>query len=135
MPFLLGAILDPLADKLLLVSGVILLSQHHPAHLEKIPLWLTATIIGRDVIIVLGLAVVYYTCGKVKIRPVFIGKMSTVLQMIVVLWILLKWDKYWLGIWVPGAGICTIVSGLMYLVEGMRQLSASPISAASPDQK
>src|SRR5690348_12059366 len=51
----LGAILDPLADKLLLVSGVVLLSL--PAgrdHLVTIPLWLTVTIISRDLVQLIG---------------------------------------------------------------------------------
>src|SRR5271168_4821393 len=49
----LGAILDPLADKLLLVSGVVVLSLHSPAnvHMARIPLWVTATIITRDLVI------------------------------------------------------------------------------------
>src|SRR5512140_1137328 len=42
----LGGILDPLADKLLLVSGVVVLSFDHVPHLVTVPLWLTGTIIG-----------------------------------------------------------------------------------------
>src|SRR5262245_3010886 len=44
----LGAVLDPLADKLLLVSGIVLLSLDNAEHLPRIPLWLTATILSRD---------------------------------------------------------------------------------------
>src|ERR1035438_4148204 len=44
----LGAIMDPLADKLLLVSGIVVLSFDHSPYLESIPLWLTGTMIGRD---------------------------------------------------------------------------------------
>src|SRR6201988_3334508 len=58
----LGAILDPLADKLLLVSGIVLLSFDHK-NLGSIPLWLTGTIIGRDTLLLIGLAVVYITVG------------------------------------------------------------------------
>ena len=50
----LGAILDPLADKLLLVSGIVLLSISWP-YFDTIPLWLTCTIIGRDILILIGL--------------------------------------------------------------------------------
>src|SRR5438128_11845607 len=58
----LGAILDPLADKLLLVSGVILFSFGNP-HFGSIPLWLTGTIIGRDLLVLIGMAVIHLTVG------------------------------------------------------------------------
>ena len=51
----LGAILDPLADKLLLVSGIVVLSFDHHPRLQMIPLWLTGTIIGRDILLLAGL--------------------------------------------------------------------------------
>src|ERR1039458_8393511 len=54
----LGAILDPLADKLLLVSGIVVLSFDHAPYLESVPLWLTGTIIGRDVFILIGMVVI-----------------------------------------------------------------------------
>jgi cardiolipin synthase len=130
----LGAILDPIADKLLLVSAVVLLSLRYQPYLVPMPLWLTATIIGRDVIVAIGVAVVYYTCGKVNIRPHLIGKIATVFQMVTVIWILLKWDHGWLRVWWAGTGICTTVSGLLYVLEGIRQLSASPTSGPVPAQ-
>src|SRR5262245_57965889 len=65
----LGAILDPLADKLLLVSGVVVLSFDHAPQLGSIPLWLTGTIIGPDVVLLLGLIVIYMTVGKATVRP------------------------------------------------------------------
>src|SRR5207253_1387892 len=105
----LGAILDPLADKLLLVSAVVLLSRHDKPSLDRIPFWLTTTIIGRDFIVLIGLAIIHYICGTVKVRPHPIGKVATVLQMTAVLWILLKWSSWWLRFWVWGAGLCTAV--------------------------
>lgn len=129
----LGAILDPLADKLLLVSGVVLLSFDHGPLLGQIPLWLTGTILGRDLILLIGLGVIHLTVGKVHVRPRILGKVATVLQMVAVLWILLKWDAgagaRWLDIWTLAAAICTGGSGLFYVWDGVRQLSASPKSS------
>ena len=124
----LGTILDPLADKLLLVSGIVLLSFDHSPYLEQIPLWLTVTIIGRDLIILAGLIVIQFTVGKVKVRPHLTGKIATVLQMTTVLWALLKWDARWLDVWTLGAAGFTAVSGIFYVWDGARQLGAHPTS-------
>lgn len=128
----LGAILDPLADKLLLVSGVVVLSFDHTPQLERIPLGLTGTIIGRDVVLLLGLIVIQMTVGKVTVRPRMVGKVATVLQMSAVLWILLKWPSAELAYLIWGTAICTGVSGVWYVFDGMRQLSAHPTSLATP---
>src|SRR5207245_10809160 len=114
----LGAILDPLADKLLLVSGIVLLSFSWP-YFETIPLWLTGTIIGRDILVLAGLVVIQITVGKVKVRPRIPGKVATVLQMVVVLWILLKWPEKPLAVWILGAAICTGISGRLYAWYGV----------------
>lgn len=130
----LGAILDPLGDKLLLVSGVVLLSLHSNVNLFRIPLWVVTTIISRDVILLLGLGVIMMTCGKATVRPRIMGKLATVLQMVMVLWSLLKWDEHWMPFWTISAAVCTGVSGLLYVWDGMRQLSASPTSLPRPGQ-
>src|SRR3954470_10889988 len=88
----LGKVLDPLADKLLLVSGIVLLSFNNAPYFQRIPLWLTITIIGRDVLILIGVTVIHFVVGKVKVRPRLTGKAATVFQMIAVTWILLRWD-------------------------------------------
>ena len=129
----LGAILDPLADKLLLVSGIVVLSFDHAPYLESVPLWLTGTIIGRDIVILIGMLVIQLMVGKVKVRPRIVGKVATVLQMAVVLWIMLKWEESWLGALTLGTAICTGISGLLYVWDGSRQLSAHPSS--SPKSK
>src|SRR5215471_10702717 len=98
----LGAILDPLADKLLLVSGIVVLSFDHRPFLHTVPLWLTGTVIGRDILLLVGLVVIQITVGKVSVHPRILGKVATVLQMAVVLWVLLKWDDGCLAILVAG---------------------------------
>ncbi len=135
----LGAVLDPLADKLLLVSGIVLFTFDHHPYFGSIPLWLTGTIIGRDLIILIGYGVIHATIGKVKVRPHMTGKIATVLQMLSIVWILLKWDAQfppaWFAIWTYGAAICTGISGLLYVWEGMRQLSSHPHSSANSDEQ
>jgi len=133
----LGAILDPLADKLLLVSGIVLFSLDNP-HFGTFPLWLTGTIIGRDVVILIGMVVIQMTVGKVTVQPCWLGKGATVLQIICVAWILLKWDSRpgepWFLIWTVGAAVGTGLSGLIYVWEGVKQLSSHPASSAAPRQ-
>jgi len=130
----LGAILDPLADKLLVVAGIVLLSLHHEQYLPHLPLWLTATVISRDVLLLIGLVVVHYACGKVTVKPHFIGKVATVLQMVTVCWALLKLPAEGLHWFALGAAVCTGGSGVIYVFYGVRQLSASPASSPAPKQ-
>lgn len=131
----LGTILDPLADKLLLVSGVVLLSFDHGSLLGQFPFWFAGTIISRDIVILIGMIVIHTTVGKVTARPHVIGKIATVLQMISVIWVLLKWDsafgEKWILLWTISAAALTGVSGIFYVLDGMKQLSASPRSSAT----
>jgi cardiolipin synthase len=128
----LGAILDPLADKLLLVSAIVTLSFNHGGYLGQIPLWLTGTVLGRDLLLLTGIAVVRLTVGKVIVRPRVMGKIATVMQMIVVLWILLNWDRdlaaRWFTVWTISAAIGTGLSGLLYTWDGVKQLGSHPAS-------
>ncbi len=127
----LGAILDPLADKLLLVSAIIVLSFDHAPYLTSLPLWLAGTILGRDILLLAGLIVIQMTVGKVKVRPRAVGKVATVLQMIVVLWVMLKWRPAWVAAWSLAAAGFTGISGLLYVWDGTRQMGAHPASSAS----
>ena len=132
----LGKILDPLADKLLLVSGIVLLSFDNAPYFKRIPLWLTGTIIGRDLLLAIGVVVIRSVVGNITVHPRLTGKIATVFQMLVIVWILLRWDVvhgYLLQTWLIGAGAFTGISGLLYVFDGMKQLSAHPSS--SPTQK
>jgi CDP-diacylglycerol--glycerol-3-phosphate 3-phosphatidyltransferase len=132
----LGTFLDPLADKLLLVSAVVFLSFVHAPHLDSLPLWLTGTIIGRDAVLLLGLVVIHLTVGKVTVRPHFTGKIATVLQMGAVICLLMKWCAAPFAPWAValmlGAAIFTAGSGVIYLWAGIHQLSTSPHSEGKP---
>ncbi|HKZ00988.1 MAG TPA: CDP-alcohol phosphatidyltransferase family protein [Pyrinomonadaceae bacterium] len=83
----LGTILDPIADKLMLVTAFVVLSlrtvypQPIPSHLP-IPFWVTVTVISRDVFIVVGAAAINITTGFRGFRPSWLGKVSTTVQII-----------------------------------------------------
>lgn len=130
----LGAILDPLADKLLLVSGIILLSFDHEPSLPRLPLWLAVSILSRDLLLLIGWFLVHHACGKVRVRPALIGKAATVLQMACILWALLRWPAVWLFYLSLAAAFCTAASAILYVVDGVRQFAARPASAASAKQ-
>jgi len=73
----LGAWLDPAADKLLLVSTFIVLTLPGLGLANRLPLWLTALIITRDVCIVLTVAIVNLAVGPKTFRPSLFGKVAT----------------------------------------------------------
>lgn len=124
----LGAILDPLADKLLLVSGAILLSIG-VGGLSTIPIIFIISILTRDMLILLGVLVISYVCGSVKVRPRWPGKTATVLQMITVLWVLFRFPEKQIDLWAYVATFFTVLSAVYYVTEGIRQLNTSPASA------
>lgn len=135
----LGTLLDPLADKLLLVSAIVVLSFDHRPHLGQLPLWLIGTIIGRDLLLALGAVTVRLVVGQLIVRPRVTGKIATVFQMIAVCWLLLRWDTpaqaNHLRICMLGAGLFTGISGLLYLWDGTQQLSSHPSSSPAPKPK
>jgi phosphatidylglycerophosphate synthase len=110
---------------------VVVLSFDHQPHLVMVPLWLTGAIIGRDIMLLVGLVVIHLTVGEVKVRPHLVGKTATVMQMLVVLWVLLKWREDWVAWIFLAAALSTGFSGLIYVWDGVRQLSAHPASSPS----
>ncbi len=122
----MGAVLDPVADKLLLVLGLVILTLNTSPRLDRIPLWLAGTVLGRDVtLLVLGV-LVYFLTGHVTVRPHFIGKTATVLQMACVIWALLKGPTQWLFWLAAAAAVLTAFSGLIYLRDGFRLIRRRP---------
>src|SRR6266850_2350014 len=124
----LGVILDPIADKGLLLSGIITLSisnwsQVDP-HYGKFPAWFPVLVITRDVVIVTGSLLLHVLNGKVRVRPSWTGKVATVLQMVAIAWVMLQMRTPPLIYIVIAAGFFTLVSGVIYFRNGLRQLSA-----------
>ncbi len=118
----LGALLDPVADKLLLVFGLVVLTLDTRSRLDRIPLWLTGTVVCRDVILLLLLALVSQHVGRATVRPRWTGKVATVLQMSCVIWALLKMDPTRLDDLALVATFATAVSGVQYTIDGIRLL-------------
>lgn len=81
----LGAFLDPIADKVLIIVAAVQLSLPHSAvpGLE-LPDWVVVAIIGKDLWVVIGFIVVTLITGKAHVRPTFFGKMCTTVQLIMV---------------------------------------------------
>jgi cardiolipin synthase len=71
-----GAYLDPAADKLLMLASFVTLTMIH-----AVPFWLTALVIARDLAIVIGVGAARYFSLPLKIEPLWIGKVSTVIQV------------------------------------------------------
>lgn len=114
----MGALLDPLADKLLLVLGLVILSLDNRPWLEPVPIWLTATVLGRDVMLLLLLVLVNYLVGRGQVRPRWTGKVATVLQMTTVVWVLASFPSSWIPSLAAAATVFTAWSGLCYLWDG-----------------
>ena len=117
----LGAFLDPIADKLLLLTGIITLSLAPWGDDNwRIPLWFATLVIARDIIILGGITILYYLKRHVPIHPSWIGKFCTVTQMIIIAWVMLKITS--LPIIYPAiiATIFTLWSGIRYILQGFK---------------
>ncbi len=117
----LGAYLDPTADKLLLISAFIAL-----AILGVIPPWMGVVVITRDIIILLGIAIFTLTEKKYEIHPTLLSKCTTTAQFIMVIFVLFDPLRTKLPAVLPPllwtTAILTILSGLHYIYIGMNIL-------------
>lgn len=132
----LGVILDPIADKGLLLAAIITLSLTDWGY--QFPIWFPVLVIARDVIVVTGAVLLQLLNGHVKVRPSWIGKVATVLQMIAIAAVMLQLDffqhrfilagreltAHFLDIPVYLAGLFTAISGIGYIMDGIAQLQA-----------
>lgn len=123
----LGAYLDPVADKLLLISGYITL-----AIIEIIPSWLAVIVITRDVIILVGFLVMTLNNYHPKIQPSLISKATTVFQISTILLVLMAGyypvSKHISNIAIYGTTLLTILSGSHYIYIGTRILNGKKSS-------
>lgn len=131
----LGVILDPIADKGLLLSGIITLSMNNWSNVDpkygQFPTWFPVLVISRDAVILIGSAVLHLLNGKVRVRPVWTGKVATFFQMAAIAWVMLQFMFIPLLYVVVAAGFFTLVSGIIYVMDGFRQLGAHGQSNAA----
>jgi len=133
----LGAYIDPLADKLLLLSSFIIL-----AFLGFVPHWLAILVISRDIIILLGFAVLYFITGhSITVRPTLVGKASTFFQLFTVTLTLIalhnpawRFPLLWHASLILAGGT-VILSGFQYLSRALlwlnQQDEEEPLSASA----
>lgn len=128
----LGRALDPVADKLLLLAGVVTLAA--TGWRPGLPVWFATLVISRDILIVTAVIVLHYRVGKVAMRPILSSKICTFLQLACVCWVLLDfWSvdgRPWpldVLIWIA-AGF-TVFSGWRYAIEGIRQVKLARSTA------
>ncbi|MFH0771288.1 MAG: CDP-alcohol phosphatidyltransferase family protein [Candidatus Omnitrophota bacterium] len=121
---LLGTILDPVADKLLLITAFISLSAANniPVSL-RLPLWVPIVVVSRDIIIVIGAVIIFIITGDIKISPSPIGKITTFFQMVTIIGVLLLYphSNYLWSL----AVIFTVLSGIHYVIRGARLLNGA----------
>lgn len=118
----LGTFLDPMADKLLLISAYICLAfaNNIPSYI-KMPPYVPIMVISRDVIIVLGSVMIHIITGDLKVSPSAAGKITTFFQMATIICILIQFE-YSFIIW-NIAVVFTAFSGIDYIIKGSRLLT------------
>jgi CDP-diacylglycerol--glycerol-3-phosphate 3-phosphatidyltransferase len=139
----LGTILDPVADKLLIASSVVLLSfdwAAGPAY--RIPLPVVATIYGKDLVVALGTVALLATVGRVSVSARWLGKGATFFQLLLVILTLLAPDLDRMkpgaapmvlrGLWWTVAGV-SVTSAVDYVTMGLKQLHAGKAGKADTD--
>jgi cardiolipin synthase (CMP-forming) len=122
----LGAYLDPIADKLLLVTSFVSL-----AIFGLIPGWLAVIVISRDAIILLGIAILTLMSVTYEIKPAIVSKVTTALQVATIFLALLyktfihNFSYYWIVGFCWITALFTIMSGLVYIIRGVQILNNS----------
>ncbi|MCK6552970.1 CDP-alcohol phosphatidyltransferase family protein [Candidatus Binatia bacterium] len=131
----LGASLDPLADKLLLVSSFVMLT-----FIGVFPAWLMILVLTRDVVILAGYLAIYFLTTPIEVRPSPVGKFNTFLEMLAVGFALVTVARPDLPMALVNqatwyATACTIaVSGIHYVYTGLLwyQRQGTPNSPPGP---
>jgi cardiolipin synthase len=122
----LGAFLDPIADKTMLVAGFVMLSIK-----GVIPLWLTVLVILKDVVVVTGFLALYKLAYMTKPVPSVYGKITTTCQIVTVLYFLWSDVRAYGDVFFYMTAFFTALSGLHYVYVGIRMLRSEKIPQSS----
>lgn len=114
-----GAILDPMADKLLMSCSIVLLALPQMGFVNTVPIWLMLVVIFRDAFILLGSLAFILTYGFRVFPPSWSGKLSTMVQLVMLASVLFY---NWLGEAEPGLDFLFILTGLLTAVSGVQYL-------------
>jgi cardiolipin synthase len=113
----IGGMLDPIADKLMLMAAFVSL-----ALAGELPMWLAALVVGRDLAIVAGAVAYHNLVGRFDASPSRLSKLTTVVQIVFVLVELLRLS-HWIDLSAPihqamigGVALLTLASGVHYIV-------------------
>ncbi len=125
----IGAFLDPTADKLLATSAFIVLTFPNLSIPNVIPLWLTVTVISRDIIVVSGVLFLYIAKNLKDISPSLLGKATIFTQLAVILLVLffnaIGTSPPYLKLIFQLTLIITLLSWIHYVYVGIRMLRAT----------
>ncbi len=117
----LGAVLDPLADKLLVNLAFVFLAVNDQLR-TPIPAWFPVVILSRDAIIVIGAYLINEYFGPVRVKPQVSGKLTTTLQMALIISVLLELDgRFIMGLLI-GTLVVSVFSFVDYLRAGVKQV-------------
>jgi len=119
----LGALLDPLADKMLVLSSLVLLTRPGFGELDpQLPVWFSVTLISRDAFLIVGYFVIHAVSNHVDVKPSIAGKGSTFLVAITVGCVLMQVPDPVLNVFIVLSALCVIVSWWQYLQSGLKQM-------------
>jgi cardiolipin synthase len=120
----LGAWLDPMADKLLIVATVTVLTMPGLGLINKLPVWLTILVISRDLLIVLTVAVINLAVGRREFRPSIYGKIATgtyILTCVIIMYFnYLQRTSPLVAAGIYASAAITLISGFHYSFHVMR---------------
>ena len=119
----LGTIIDPIADKLLMITAFVMMTIPgvlEPGRHLPVPFWVTAAVIGRDILIITVAGAIYIMTGFRDFRPSWLGKASTFVQVIAVIMILVaavfpSLQGFYLPTVYTTVALFAVVSGIHYI--------------------